>query len=159
VLNGYGIGALATANASPALSCLAQNVVNHLEKHCKGQAFSSFRIHAFDAPVARLDDQLDAGGFRVPTDKIVGMKIDTEGYEGQVIAGCPKLLAMQRPLVLCEAGHTNASVCQLLKAGYVYARRENRQLKIVLGPTAGVNGFFLHPDRAQEYRRIGLLKG
>lgn len=159
LLNGYGIGALATANPSPNLPCLVQNIVEHWEKHGNGQPFTSLRIHMFDAPLMRLDDLLAAGGFGVPADHIVAIKIDTEGFEGQVLAGCPALLGTQKPLVLCEGGHSNPTVCrQLLHFGYTYARRHGKQLQILSSPAEGVNGFFLHVHHAQEYRRIGLLK-
>lgn len=159
VLNGQGLGALATARSSPDLCCLARNVVEHFEKYCSGQAFRSFRIHPFEAPVARLDDLLAAGGFSVPINKIVAIKIDTEGHEAHVLSGCPSLLAAQKPLILAEGGHSNPSVCrQLSQLGYAYASRSNRQLQIVTAPTSAVNGFFLHPDHASEYRRIGLLQ-
>jgi hypothetical protein len=108
--------------------------------------------------VARLDDLLAAGGFSVPTGRIVAVKIDTEGHEAQVLSGCPSLLAAQKPLILAEGGHSNSEVCrQLLQLGYVYACRSARQLQVVSAPTTAVNGFFLHPDHAAEYRRIGLL--
>lgn len=159
VLNGQGLGALATACPSPDLSCLARNVVEHFEKYCSGQAFQSFRIHPFEAPVACLDDLLAAGGFSVPTDRIVAVKIDTEGHEAQVLSGCPGLLAAQKPLILAEGGHSNPEVCRpLLELGYVYARRSARQLQVVSAPTTSVNGFFLHPDHSGEYRQIGLLQ-
>lgn len=159
VLNGQGLGALATACASPDLSCLTQNVIAHFEKYCSGQGFQSFRIHPFESPVARLDDLLAAGGFSVPSGKIVAVKIDTEGQEAQVLSGCPSLLAAQRPLVLAEGGHSNPAVRrQLRQLGYLYARRDARQLQIVSAPTETVNGFFLHPEHADEYRRIGLLQ-
>jgi hypothetical protein len=47
VLNGQGLGALATACTPPDLSCLARNVLEHFEKYCSGQPFQPFRIHCF----------------------------------------------------------------------------------------------------------------
>ncbi|HYL64009.1 MAG TPA: hypothetical protein VE077_15440 [Candidatus Methylomirabilis sp.] len=102
---------------------------------------------------------MTAGGFSFPANKIVAVKIDTEGYEGQVIAGCPQLLATEKPLLLIESGHTNPSVCRpLLESGYVFASRVGRQLQVTSTPTTAINGFFLHPAQTEQYLRIGLLR-
>lgn len=156
VVNGYGMGALTTACASPDVGSLAQNIVKY---SVKSHPITSFHVHRFEAQAARLDDLLAAGGFCVPTNKIVAIKIDTEGYEVQILRGCPELLATQRPLVLAEGGHSNPLVySQLMPLGYLYARRIGKQLQIVSGPAPAINGFFLHPAHADEYRRIGLLQ-
>jgi FkbM family methyltransferase len=159
VMNGYGIGALATACASPNIDCLAKNLADHFEKCFSAQPLASFRIHVFQAPVARLDDLLAACRFSVPIHKVVAIKIDTEGLEAQVLAGTRDLLAAQKPIILAEGGHSNPLVSrQLLQLGYVYAQRAASQLQIVSAPTTAINGFFLHPAHEDEYRHIGLLQ-
>lgn len=158
VVNGGGMGALTTACPSPDLNSLANNIVKYFQGSFPGRPIASFQIHRFESPMARLDDVLAAGGFAVPTKKIVAIKVDTEGYEAETLAGCPDLLAMQKPLVLAEGGHSNPAIYrQLQPFGYVYAVRNGRQLEIVNQPRRAVNGFLLHPDHADEYRHIGLL--
>lgn len=158
VLNGYALGALATATPSPHLPSLARNVVDHFEQQCRGQLFTSFRLYSFESPVARLDELLAVEKFSFPTGKIVAVKIDTEGYEAPVLSGCAELLGRQKPLLLVESGHANPLVCeQLLKSGYTFARRIGRQLQPVDAPTTAINGFFFHPVHTEEYLHTGLL--
>ncbi len=129
------------------------------QKYLPGQALDSFLIHTFQSPVTRLDDLLANHCFSVSTDKIVAIKIDTEGLEGPVLAGSRTLLAWQKPLILADAGRCNSVVCQgLLPLGYLYAQRVDRQLENVNAAVNTVNGFFLHPAHSAEYRRIGLLR-
>ena len=159
VINGHGIGAFTTACTSLDIECFVKNVAEFFEKNLRGQPLASFRMHAFHAPVARLDDLLATRRFSVPTDKIVAVKIDTEGFEPRVLAGSRALLLTQKPLILAECGHANPLVFgQLLQLGYVYAQRIASQLQIVSAPTDAINGFFVHPAHAEEYRSIGLLR-
>ena len=158
-INGHGIGALTTACTSPGIDGIATNLTDFFQKYLSGQSLDSFLIHTFQSPVARLDDLLANHRFSVSTAKIAAIKIDTEGLEGQVLAGSAVLLAAEKPLILAEAGHCNSLVCrELLPLGYRYAQRVGRQLEIVDAPVNSINGFFLHPALSAEYRRIGLLK-
>lgn len=158
IINGHGIGALNTASTSPSIDGLATNLTDFFEKYFAGQSLDSFLIYTFQSPVARLDDLLATHRFSVPTHNIVALKIDTEGLEGQVLAGSRALLASQMPLILAEAGHSNVLVSrELLPLGYVYAQRSDRKLRVASGPTGSVNGFYIHPSHFEEYRRIGLL--
>jgi len=159
VLNGRCVGALATAAIAPDIDHFAKVLADYFEKYFSTQPLDSFLIQVFMSPVARLDDLLATHRFSVPTDKIVAVKVDTEGLEGQVLAGARALLISQKPLILAECGHANSRLCQqLLELGYVYAQREANQLRIISAPASAINGFFLHPAHAGEYRRIGLLK-
>jgi FkbM family methyltransferase len=158
VINGYAIGALTTACRAPNLDCLADSIVEHYEKHMAAPALQWFRMHRFQAEVARLDDLLAEGRISGKTEQIVALKIDSEGYEGPVVAGSCNFLAAQKTLVLVEGGHTNPLVFEpLLKLGYVHAQRREGQLRPVDAPVQSVNGFFIHPARFEEYKRIGLL--
>lgn len=159
VLNGRCVGAMATASMTPDIDHFANVLADYYEKYFSGQPVDSFLIQVFSSPVARLDDLLATHRFSVPTTKIVAVKVDTEGLEAQVLAGARDLLISQKPLILAESGHANVRLCrQLLELGYVYARREANQLQIISAPAKAMNGFFLHPAHAREYRRIGLLK-
>ena len=157
-INGHGIGALNTACAAPSIEGLATNLTDFFEKYLAGQSLDSFLIHTFQCPVARLDDLLATHRFAFPTNNVVAVKVDTEGLEGEVLAGSRSLLVAQRPLILAEAGHSNVLVSkELLPLGYAYARRIDRQLQIAPGPIGSVNGFYIHPSHFDEYRRIELL--
>lgn len=158
LLNGHPVGGLATMRWPPNIKCLAKNLAAHWETNFPGESFASFGMHVAEVPVTRLDDLLASGGFAVPTDNVVAVKVDTEEYEAEVLAGAASLLARQKPLVVAECGHQNARLrCQMLSLGYQYARRVGRQLEIAPGPVECVNGFFIHRDRIAEYRRLGLL--
>lgn len=159
VLNGRCVGALATASPAPDVDHFAKILADYFEKYFAGQPVGSFLIQVFQSPVARLDDLLATHRFSVPTDRIVAVKVDTEGLEAQVLAGARALLISHKPLILAESGHANASLCQqLLELGYLYAGREANQLQIISAPANAINGFFLHPTHAGEYRRMGLLR-
>ncbi len=107
----------------------AESEHNFFEKYFAGRSLDPFLIHTFQSPAARLDDLLATHRFSVPTNNVVALKIDTEGLEGQVLAGSHTLLASQQPLILAEAGHSNALASrELLPLGYVYAHRSSRQL-------------------------------
>jgi FkbM family methyltransferase len=158
-VNGHAMAALTTACPSPDTAWLARNVADAFESSFLDQTITSFLVYSFEAPAARLDDLLAAGGFSIPTHKIVAIKVDAEGYEAEALAGCPELLAKQKPLILAESGHTNPAVFrQVAPLGYVYACRTGKQLEIVAEPKCTMNGFLLHPDHADEYRSIGLLR-
>ena len=133
--------------------------MDHFEQRWRGQLFTSLRLYSFESQVARLDELLAVEKFSFPADKIVAVKMDTEGYEAPVLSGCPELLARQKPLLLVESGHANPLVYeQLVKYGYTFASRIGRQLQPVHAPTSAMNGFFFHPLHAEEYLRVGLLR-
>lgn len=73
-------------------------------------------------PVARLDDVWHQEGF---LDQVDFVKIDVEGYEGEVLAGAQNLLAERKPRIFLEmhptmmqAGHTIASIVAMLEERY-----------------------------------------
>ena len=159
VINGRATGALTTACSSLDVEYLAKVLGDYFEKYFPAEALTSFLVHSFQSPIAALDDLLASRRFAVSTDHVAALKIDTEGLEVQVLAGARGLLRTQKPLILAETGHSNPRIAdQLLPLGYVYARRDANQLQIASGPTTNISGFFLHPDHADEYRRIGLLQ-
>lgn len=105
-----------------------------------------------EAQVYRLDDI--AGEFA----NIRVMKIDTEGHEPLVIAGGIKTIAEHRPLLMIEGANRVAGVAKpLAEAGYLFAERDNEQLRLSSRISKEVNGFFVHPSRMEEYQALGLL--
>jgi len=158
VMNGLALGALATACAKPEIDWLSRLITDYFKKYLTGAPFESFRMHRFHAPVTRLDDFLVTRRSNLREEEIVAVKVDAEGYEGQVLAGARRFLTAQRPLILAEGGHTNPLVFEaLLELGYSYGVREGRQLRATSGPGTSINGFFIHPERFEDYRRIRLL--
>ncbi len=119
---------------------------------------SSFRIHAFTAPVVSIDQWLASGVATIPTRRIVAMKIDTEGYEGEVLVGASGLLHHQRPLIMAEGGHRiPLAVDTMRQHGYVMMERTGDKLVPTGEARAGDNGFFGHPALFPHYREIGLM--
>jgi len=158
VINGLALGALATACKNPELDWLCGLVTDYFKNYLAQSGFQSFRLHEFKALVTRLDDFLASAGSPMNAERIVALKIDAENFEGPILLGARKFLAARKPLVLAEREHTTPQVCEiLLNLGYSHAAREARRLKLASSPAETYNRFFMHPDRFEEYRRIGLL--
>jgi hypothetical protein len=151
------LGSLTTADPNPHLPSLVNNVSNYVQHHLHEPA-RSFRFYRFTSPIAPLDELLSRRTWRVPVDRIAALKVDTEGFEGQVLTGARALLASQKPLVIAESAESNPLALRVLEeCGYRRARRIDRQLAVSSGPVDAVNGIYIHPERFAEYRAMKLL--
>jgi FkbM family methyltransferase len=158
VIGHTGISALTTADDHPDLGGLARNIQNHIEQHYSGPKTARLKLCEFRARIQTLDHLLAAGGFTVPTDRIAALKIDTEGYERQVIEGAVKTLKTHRPLVMVEGANRDPSLQQIMnRLGYRFACRDGDQLIPMNGLSFETNGFFFHESRLEEYRSRGLV--
>jgi FkbM family methyltransferase len=158
VIGHSGISALTTADDHPDLGVLARNIQNHIDQHYSGPKTARLKLCEFRARIQTLDDLLAAGGFTVPTDRIAALKIDTEGYERQVIEGAVKTLKTHRPLVMVEGANRDPGLQQIMdRLGYRFARRDGDQLVPMDGLSFESNGFFFHESRLEEYRSRGVL--
>ena len=159
VINGVGLPSLTTAIRSPHTESLADNIAGYFEKFMPNQPFQTFRVRTSLVPVERLDDVLATKQFSFRCDRIVAMKIDVEGFEGQVLAGAHNLLAERKPMIMAENSHHNSLAVRILfDHGYKFAERTGRRLQPVDEPADSLNGFFLHPDQFENYRQIGLME-
>jgi FkbM family methyltransferase len=72
---------------------------------------SFFKEHQNDATVAPIGLKIERGDDYIDRfiDRIDAMKIDTEGFEGFVLAGMPKALERHRPAIVLEVSQTTRS--------------------------------------------------
>jgi FkbM family methyltransferase len=152
-LDGRAVGALCTGMAAADPAALAHAIADHAARH-GGERLS---LHRFTAPVERLDDQLAAGSFRIPVDRIVAIKMDAEMMEPDILAGAALTLDRHKPLVLIEAGHRSAARAMMQHAGFAMARLDGGRLHPTATPADSVNGWFFHPSRHAEYQALAIF--
>jgi FkbM family methyltransferase len=157
VVNGRGAAALTTAVAIPNLEGLAENIFRHAARFKK--EIYSLKFYRFVAPITTLDRALAERRFRVNTDRIVALKIDTEGFEAPVLLGASDVLRVHKPLIMVEGGCYNPVINKtVLPLGYSFAMREGRHLLLSNNFPKGINGFYVHTENAHKYREMGLLQ-
>jgi FkbM family methyltransferase len=158
VVNAVALSALTTAADSPDLESMAINIESFIANHMAATPEVSLRFFEFEAPIGTLDSTLARGRFRVRSDRVAAMKIDTEGMEFQVLKGATETLRSHRPMVMLEHANRTPGVEPLMvELGYFYAERDEMILRPFAGMGMGSNGFFLHWHRAAEYHAAGLL--
>lgn len=89
---------------------------------------------------------------------ISAIKMDVEGHEPAALRGANRTLGKHRPLLMIEGGNRNPKVVgEMTGLGYFHCER--REGKLVPHPekTAGVDGFWVHPERVAEYRSLNLM--
>jgi hypothetical protein len=105
-----------------------------------------------------LDSLLSANNFRFDAGKVAAIKVDVEGHESQVLRGAHKTIEKNLPFVLVEGGNRVPAVVEFLSTkGYRYARRIGNQIVESHGIGSEINGYWFHPERADEYKKIELL--
>ena len=160
VVNGQANFALCSASEDPGLVALAKNILNHVARLSGGTIDKAeISFFEFEAPISTLDcfipERLPQS-FRNPVEAI---KIDVEGLEASVLKGAVRLIRKHRPLILAEGANRRKEMQELmLELGYVFAERSGEQLEIYAGPGKHTNGFFVHRDRQDHYRHLGVLK-
>jgi hypothetical protein len=103
------------------------------------------------------------GGYRarlhIEVSNITAMKIDVEGFEAAVLAGAVHTLRAHKPLIMIEGANRNADVVACLSPlGYTFADFVVDHVVLTDQLSPNSNGFFLHRDRLDHYRSIGLLR-
>jgi FkbM family methyltransferase len=158
VINGIGQSALTTAETDLYVPSMIDDLLYNFEHYMGGAEFNSFKIHCFKAPVTTLDAVLVSEKFRVPTSRIVAIKIDVEGHEASVLRGAIGVIRRHRPLLMLERANGQPEISAILQVlGYVCTEREADRLRRVERIPANVNTFFIARDRIEEYMRTGLL--
>jgi FkbM family methyltransferase len=105
-----------------------------------------------------LDAVIAAQPFRFPMGKVTAVKLDVEDYEIKVLRGAARLFNRDRPFVMIEGANRAPEVVEILTDfGYLFADRAGDQVVLSSSMSEEVNGFWLHRDRADEYRAGGLL--
>jgi FkbM family methyltransferase len=116
------------------------------------------KIGVYRTRTRTLDDVLATEKFAVPVKKIIGVKIDVEGHEVQVLRGGAKTINESKPLLMLEYG-TNFPILMndLKKIGYKHGTRVEDRIEPSDDLVTGVNHFFYHPDHLTMYQEIGLM--
>lgn len=115
---------------------------------------------SLSVPVGRLDDIWHQDGF---LDRVDFVKIDVEGYEGEVLAGAQNLLDERRPRIFLEmhptmmqSGHTIGSIVSMLEERYAGNVRFYELPKC--GPRERIRAQYFGSDIVRPMRRQEILR-
>lgn len=159
VIEGVGISALGSAAIETETDwTIPENVLRHMMQDHPGVDSPRLQFTEVTWRTERLDDVLANRRFDIDLSDIIAMKIDVEGFEADVLTGAPRTLRTHTPLIMIEGANRNPAVVDCLSSiGYVYAEFSDDILALSDQPSSRANGFFLHGDRLDHYRTIGLL--
>jgi hypothetical protein len=114
----------------------------------------------FTVSVRRIDDLISSYPDVFGGRDIVALKIDVEGMEYPVLRGACEMLRRHRPLLMVE--ENMKSYPELYKflrdIGYRRAEREGAQLRLSEHDRPCVNRFFVHGERIDSSRALGLIR-
>lgn len=159
VINNQGLSALTTAAEKPNIESMVGNIVTHIRLWMPEVEGFQYRLVSFRVPVQRIDDVVIANPVVFDGRDIVAIKIDVEGMEFPVLRGAEDLLSSHRPLIMAEDAAQNVSLVHYLSGlGYLMAERDGSTLRLAdRASVSGVNGFFIHRDKLEQYRDLGIL--
>ena len=156
-VNGRAISALTSASPS-SLNILVDNIVGYMTSNPMTNKYYKCQFLRMVCVVNSIDTILATHEFEVKTDPVAAIKMDVEGFEAQALKGAEKTVARDRPLLILEGGNRDADAKAFLDAnGYVLTRRIGSQLQQTGGVAEGVNGIFVHPEKIDAYKGIGLM--
>lgn len=160
VVNGVVSSGLCSAYESPNLPCLARNIITAIEANPALGDELILQFYEFTGQVCPLDllvpNGLPESYKQLPIEAI---KIDVEGLECRVLSGGRSLLGVHKPLILAEGANRTLGISDLMDSlGYIYAERYCNKLRQYKGMGNNSNGFFLHSDRLNYYRDLGIFE-
>jgi FkbM family methyltransferase len=160
VIEGIGISALSSAAMEAEIDwALPENLVQHMIHDHPSLDSPRLQFTEVTWHTEQLDDVLSKYQFDIDTSNITAMKIDVEGFEAAVLAGSVHTLRAHKPLIMIEGANRNADVvASLSPIGYCYADFVVDHVVLTDQLSSDSNGFFLHRDRLDHYRSIGLLR-
>ena len=162
VINNEVETALCSASRTPHIPSLVQNILTFFNANQPAFGNKLFlQILEFTGSIRMLDNVIPAElPFAWRDLPIEAIKIDVEGFETKALRGGIKLIKKYKPLVLAESANRTPGISDLmLGLGYVFADNIDGVLKRNTGMGQEANGFFLHSDRLDEYKSMGVYAG
>jgi FkbM family methyltransferase len=160
VVNGIALSALATARdpvPDAHIKSLAKNIQVYVQQFMSNVDIVQFSLLEFIAPVRRLDDLVLEDLDLIGNAPISAIKIDTEGYELNVLRGAEDMIRRHKPIILLERSDENAGIVEFMAGlDYIHAERFGELLRPVFGSGVGANGFFVHKERLETLRQAGI---
>jgi FkbM family methyltransferase len=93
------------------------------------------------------------------TNSVQAIKMDIEGHEASAIRGAWKLINKQRPLMMVEGANTDIQVVEIMKQlNYIHFDRTDGKLVRKKTLSKANDGFWLHSEKLDHYRELGLFK-
>jgi FkbM family methyltransferase len=115
----------------------------------------TFQLAIATVRAARIDAILAERGIT----NVTAVKMDIEGHEGPALRGAVRLFTEHRPLLMVESANRNPeTVAAMTNYGYFHCERQDRRLAPHPSLSYANDGFFLHPSRVDEYRRLGIFE-
>lgn len=106
----------------------------------------------------RLDTLLRANG-DLQKD-VVAVKMDVEGHESFALRGAEKLFTEQKPMLMLEEANRNDRVTAVMMGyGYFHCERHDGKMVPHLAYSTANDGYWVHPDRVEGYRKLGIFEG
>lgn len=159
VINKLPIYALSSANETPDLEVMVNNMIFHITNYMRDDELISVRLHEFESPVDTIDNCVTNGLTDLSWENIAAIKIDVEGLEFPVLRGARDTLKKYKPLIMLEGGNRWPGLDDYMEEiGYQFAEREGHELILTDGVGQKINGFFVHKDKFVEYRNAGILQ-
>lgn len=157
VINGRLLSGLSSANPDPQLDVFAKNIRDYITQWERRDEISLKFLEDL-AWADTLDSVLASDQSLIDQRPIVAIKIDVEGLEYSVLKGALQTLSTHKPLVMAEGGNRWPHLSDYMNSnGYAYAERDGSRLAVREETGTACNGFFLHHDKMDDYRRSGIL--
>ncbi|MBA4130864.1 MAG: hypothetical protein C0519_05515 [Hyphomicrobium sp.] len=161
-MNGFGLTGLASTGATLTDTYdgfgahFALESVQYPSRQASG--LHDPRIAILEINAARLDDVFEARGDEMQ--RIVAVKLDLEGHEAPALRGAERIFARTKPLLMIEEANRNPEVVKVMTGyGYFHCERHNGCLVAHSEISMMNDGFWVHPEKISEYRRLGIFKG
>lgn len=159
VIEGIGIsGLISAAIESETDWAIPENLLQHMFTYVPNVEKPQLQFAEVEWTVHPLDAILSARHYDVPLDEIIAVKMDVEGFEAEVIEGAIETIRHHRPLLMIEGANRNPAVVGPLQAlGYQYADFQSERLVLSNQPSTQTSGFFLHGEKLDTYRQLGMV--
>ncbi|MGL5361744.1 MAG: FkbM family methyltransferase [Bosea sp. (in: a-proteobacteria)] len=106
----------------------------------------------------RLDTILQENGGLAA--KVVAVKMDVEGHEAEALQGAKLLFTTQKPLLMLEEANRNPkSTAVMMGYGYFHCERTDGVLSAHTAYSFANDGYWIHPDQVENYRKLGIFTG